>query len=503
MSQLISTDSKESTPPKSREYKKSFTYVPPPFQGSMTEQSQSESQMNAIASNPVHGLKRKFSILDSRVQRNGSQLFDPIEALSSSSLEVQSKKNYATSSKIIESRATNLFAAQQEMYFDSKLKAKAQQKDFKNADERSRKRKTFVRGVLILCSFIFIFVTPTIQPSQWCLNGLRDDRGNLPHNGIFLDCGSVADKELIPYTGLPQSIPLFTSSLDIFCVSVFAAIKLVRLAQRKQSKYVWRREMIFGLLASISLIDSIVSLVMFDKQIISNLLRPVLVVLMFRSQQDFFYLVGLNIRDSIAMLICLLVWVLFFAFFAQFLFSNMMEGNIVFNRLADSYWNMFVCLTTENFPDVMLLATAKNSAYALFFIVFIVVGVFFLTNVLLAVIFDNFKSQMERLQRKKVSHRMEYIQQFFNAFDEQGNGWLTIKQAREFFSTVLDLDFKKCKHQRQFRKIMKVVDPEDNKFVLKERVLEFFQISGFQIIGQLCQEQMKLEKAETLKSSIE
>lgn len=53
---------------------------------------------------------------------------------------------------------------------------------------------------------------------------------------------------------------------------------------------------------------------------------------------------------------------------------------------------MFVLLTTENFPDVMLLATAENAAYALFFIVFIIVGVFFLSSVLLAVIFDNFKN---------------------------------------------------------------------------------------------------------------
>ena len=59
---------------------------------------------------------------------------------------------------------------------------------------------------------------------------------------------------------------------------------------------------------------------------------------------------------------------------------------------------MFVCLTTENFPDVMLGATAADTAYALFFIVFILVGVFFLTSVLLAVIFDNYKNRIKTLQ---------------------------------------------------------------------------------------------------------
>jgi len=58
---------------------------------------------------------------------------------------------------------------------------------------------------------------------------------------------------------------------------------------------------------------------------------------------------------------------------------------------------MFVCLTTENFPDVMLEATAIHTAYCLFFIIFILVGVFFLTSVLLAVIFDNYKQRLQTL----------------------------------------------------------------------------------------------------------
>ena len=40
---------------------------------------------------------------------------------------------------------------------------------------------------------------------------------------------------------------------------------------------------------------------------------------------------------------------------------------------------------------------------------------------------------------------------------------------------------------------MLIIDPECNREVLKPRVLEFFQISGFKIISQLCKEQMKLD----------
>lgn len=95
---------------------------------------------------------------------------------------------------------------------------------------------------------------------------------------------------------------------------------------------------------------------------------------------------------------------------------------------------------------------------------------------------------MEILQKQKVSHRLEYIEQFFDAYDEQSLGYLTYKQSKLFFIHILDLDRKRDKHRKLLEKILKVVDPEKNCFVFKERVLEFFEMSGLQIIDQLCKE---------------
>ena len=104
--------------------------------------------------------------------------------------------------------------------------------------------------------------------------------------------------------------------------------------------------------------------------------------------------VGHNLKDSAAMIICMLTWVAYFALFGQFLFESTAQGILLFGSFEQSFWNMYVCLTTENFPDVMLEVTAINTAYCIFFIVFILVGVFFLSSVLLAVIFDNYKNRL-------------------------------------------------------------------------------------------------------------
>ena len=78
------------------------------------------------------------------------------------------------------------------------------------------------------------------------------------------------------------------------------------------------------------------------------------------------------------MFMCLLIWVCYFAAFGNFIFEANMEGVMVFDNFWDSYYNMFVCLTTENYPDVMLIAQYDNAFYCLFFVIFILGGVFFL-----------------------------------------------------------------------------------------------------------------------------
>jgi len=45
-------------------------------------------------------------------------------------------------------------------------------------------------------------------------------------------------------------------------------------------------------------------------------------------------------------------------------------------------------------------------------------------------------------------------------------------------------------------KILYIVDPEKSNFIFKDRIMEFFASSGFQIIAQLAREQQKLNFGE-------
>ena len=86
---------------------------------------------------------------------------------------------------------------------------------------------------------------------------------------------------------------------------------------------------------------------------------------------------------------------------------------IVYNVMRinrDQFLNIFLVEQEE------ILALKVRSIYSIFFIIFILVGVFFLLNVLLAVIFDNFKSRVEISREGKANKRIEYINQFFDKF---------------------------------------------------------------------------------------
>ena len=51
---------------------------------------------------------------------------------------------------------------------------------------------------------------------------------------------------------------------------------------------------------------------------------------------------------------------------------------------------MFIAITTSNFPDVMMPAYNQTRAAPLFFITYMVFGLYLLTNLVLAVVYNNF-----------------------------------------------------------------------------------------------------------------
>ena len=65
-------------------------------------------------------------------------------------------------------------------------------------------------------------------------------------------------------------------------------------------------------------------------------------------------------------------------------------GSPYFQSLTDSMVNLFVLLTTANFPDIMMPSYADNMWYSVFFISYLSINLYFLMNLMLTVVYKTF-----------------------------------------------------------------------------------------------------------------
>ncbi|KAG9142763.1 hypothetical protein Leryth_005509 [Lithospermum erythrorhizon] len=91
------------------------------------------------------------------------------------------------------------------------------------------------------------------------------------------------------------------------------------------------------------------------------------------------------------------LFLLFASWLAYVIFEDTLQGQIVFTSYGTTLYEMFVLFTTSNNPDVWIPAYKVSRWYCLFFVLYMLLGVYFVTNLILAVVYDSFKSQDCRL----------------------------------------------------------------------------------------------------------
>uniref|UniRef100_A0A3Q1G877 Voltage-dependent calcium channel protein TPC1 n=1 Tax=Acanthochromis polyacanthus TaxID=80966 RepID=A0A3Q1G877_9TELE len=88
-------------------------------------------------------------------------------------------------------------------------------------------------------------------------------------------------------------------------------------------------------------------------------------------------------------------------------------GKNYFNTLENSLVSLFVLLTTANFPDVMMPAYSRNRWSCVFFIVYLSIELYFIMNLLLAVVFDTFNDVEKMKFKSLLLHKRSAIDHAF------------------------------------------------------------------------------------------
>ena len=132
-------------------------------------------------------------------------------------------------------------------------------------------------------------------------------------------------------------------------------------------------------------------------------------------------------------------FIAFTSIFCWVFFMYQLEGYTFLLTPSESFYQFFLLLTTANFPDVMMPAVYENFSYCLIFVVYLVIGMFFLLNLLLANVYNQYSKRFENLAEKYQSKRLKCIMKIFERFDSDKDGALTREETQAFITYIYDL----------------------------------------------------------------
>jgi hypothetical protein len=275
-------------------------------------------------------------------------------------------------------------------------------------------RLTMPRRCVMLLYVGFAFVE---RPS-WCY---RDHRSNgctsapLPDGaaagGDGSDGAAISATTMMPLSQLPVLHESVTEGLEVCCLLWFMANLLMKRLFKGRATF-WRNRanLVKMLLLLTALLDVTSFWVRRDGLIIgplrlAPLIRPIIVITNERRlRETTMSVAGLlwAVRYVLFLIIFFVIWfgtllyVLFDQFCAGGTRSPDCDESAYFGTLSLSYLSVFIMLTTANYPDVMMAAYSYSRWFALPFIAFLLFGLFFLLNVVLANIYSAYTRQLKR-----------------------------------------------------------------------------------------------------------
>ncbi|XP_055000094.1 two pore channel protein 2 [Sorex araneus] len=215
-----------------------------------------------------------------------------------------------------------------------------------------------------------------------------------------------------------------TESVEGLCLLVFVAdvsVKAYLVQTARFRKNPWLLS--YMLVLAVSLTDWVVSLSVLCQEPlrVRRLLRPFFLLQNSSMMKKTLKCIQWSLPEMASVALLLLLHLCLFTMFGMLLFASDKEGSSGRDRERQSYFrslpealtSLLVLLTMANNPDVMIPVYSENRAYAVFFILFTLIGSLFLMNLLTAIIYNQFrgylmKSLQTSLLRRRLGTRAAY-----------------------------------------------------------------------------------------------
>ncbi|KAF6334553.1 two pore segment channel 2 [Rhinolophus ferrumequinum] len=228
----------------------------------------------------------------------------------------------------------------------------------------------------------------------------------------------------VRYRMAPWNPPCgLTEAIEVLCLLVFVAdlsVKSYLVAWVQFRKNLWLLGYLLVLI--VSLMDWMVSLSLVCQEPlrIRRLFRPFFLLQNSSMMKKTLKCIRWSLPEMASVVLLLALHLCVFTMLGMLLFTGEKQDDgqdrerlTYFRNLPEALTSLLVLLTTANNPDVMVPAYSKNRAYAIFFIIFTLIGSLFLMNLLTAIIYNQFrgylmKSLQASLFRKRLGTRAAY-----------------------------------------------------------------------------------------------
>lgn len=290
---------------------------------------------------------------------------------------------------------------QLELAFDDRLKelASVKKDQVQNVDASTRRKFYFIRQIL---TFFYFIVVPFCQAPGWCLDYYHEK--NQRNFGTF-DCDAVSAETGYRYSAFPTLSVMVTILIDVVCLITLSIMAIYENKWRNQSKGERNRTVMMIIGAVISLIDLTRAFLDMKYPYFANLMRVVVLFSFAPALAKSFKSLFKDLLDSFAILVTIFTYVLIFTVTVYYFYRPSNEGITNFGTLRDAYRQMTILFTTANYPDIFLSAMNDNYFNCFLFMFFMLMGLYFLTNLLLANVFNKYQNRLNEKMNSRRNHR--------------------------------------------------------------------------------------------------
>lgn len=147
--------------------------------------------------------------------------------------------------------------------------------------------------------------------------------------------------------------------------------------------------------------------------------------------------------DSLAIMVLIVANLVVWALLGYLLFSSNILYNDPEGYFADiptTIFNVYVLFTTSNFPDILFPFWKVNNLAAVYFVSFLLIGLYLLLNLMLAVFYNSYKQQIEKKISKYDELRAKFLEDEFKKINKaEDRDFVTVDEFKyQYTHKVID-----------------------------------------------------------------